>query len=163
MVPAMTRRRRFPSPLRADPPGRASEETERLDPGRTPSGIGGRAARLGWLAMGWICVALGVIGAMLPLMPTTIFLILAVGCFARSSPSLEAWLLDHPRVGPTLSAWRRDGAIGRRAKALACGGIAAGYGIFLLAARPGLPLAMLVAAAMAGCALYILTRPTAPA
>jgi uncharacterized membrane protein YbaN (DUF454 family) len=163
MVPAMTRRRRFSSPLRADPSGRASEETERLDPCRTPSGIGGRAARLGWLAMGWICVALGVIGAMLPLMPTTIFLILAVGCFARSSPRLEAWLLDHPRVGPTLRAWRRDGAIGRRAKALACGGIAAGYGIFLLAARPGLPLAMLVAAAMAGCALYILTRPTAPA
>ena len=158
----MSRRRRLPSPLRADPPGRGSDVSERPDSGETRPGVGGRAARLGWLAMGWICVALGIIGALLPLMPTTIFLILAAGCFARSSPRLEAWLLDHPRVGPTLRAWRRAGALGRRGKTLACGGIAAGYSIFLWTARPGLPLAMLVGATMAGCALYILTRPTAP-
>ena len=103
----MSRRRRLPSPLRADPPGRGSDVSERPDSGETRPGVGGRAARLGWLAMGWICVALGIIGALLPLMPTTIFLILAAGCFARSSPRLEAWLLDHPRVGPTLRAWRR--------------------------------------------------------
>ncbi len=119
------------------------------------------AARYSWLALGFFFVALGVIGAMLPLMPTTIFLILAAGCFARSSPRLEAWLLDHPRFGPTLRAWRRDRAIPRRAKWLACTGIAAGYAIFLATARPHLPLALLVATAMAACALFILSRPTA--
>ena len=118
------------------------------------------AARYGWLALGFLFVALGVIGALLPLMPTTIFLILAAGCFARSSPRLEAWLLDHPRFGPTLCAWRRDRAIPRRAKAMACTGIAAGYVIFLVTAHPRLPLALIVAAAMAACALFILSRPS---
>ncbi|MEH3104268.1 MAG: YbaN family protein [Sphingomonas phyllosphaerae] len=121
------------------------------------------AARYGWLALGFFFIALGVIGALLPLMPTTIFLILAAGCFARSSPRLEAWLLDHPRFGTTLRAWRRDRAIPRRAKLLACTGIAAGYMIFLATAQPQLPLALLVAAAMIGCASFILSRPTATA
>ena len=70
--------------------------------------------RLGWLALGCLFVGLGMIGAVLPLMPTTIFLILATGCFARSSPRLEAWLLNHPRFGPTLRDWRERGAILRR-------------------------------------------------
>ncbi|KAG1263441.1 hypothetical protein G6F65_014523 [Rhizopus arrhizus] len=50
-----------------------------------------------WFALGWVMVGLGVIGALLPVMPTTIFLILAVGCFARSSPKFEQRLLAHPR------------------------------------------------------------------
>ncbi|WP_294281448.1 YbaN family protein [uncultured Sphingomonas sp.] len=120
-----------------------------------------RAIRFGWLALGVLCVGLGIVGALLPLMPTTIFLILAAGCFARSSPRLEAWLLDHPRFGPTLRAWRRDGAMSRRAKGMACGGMAIGYAIFLLTARPNTVLAIVVAFVMIGCATYIGTRPNA--
>lgn len=120
-----------------------------------------RIARLGWTLLGGVFVVLGIVGALLPVMPTTIFLILAAGCFARGSPRLEAWLLAHPRFGPTLAAWRRNGAIAPRAKAMACGGMALGYGVFAVTVRPGVALAAGVAAAMAGCAAYVLSRPGA--
>jgi uncharacterized membrane protein YbaN (DUF454 family) len=112
-----------------------------------------------WLALGFLCVGLGVIGAFLPVMPTTIFLILAASCFARSSPRLEAWLLDHPRFGASLRAWRAEGAIPLRGKIAASAGIAIGFGLFYWSAHPTLWLALGVATLMAGCAFYILTRP----
>ena len=112
-----------------------------------------------WLTLGLLFVALGFIGAFLPLMPTTIFLILAVGCFARSSPRLENWLLSHPRFGGTLRAWREEGAMSNAAKIMACSGMAAGYALFWWGARPSLGLSAIVGAALAGCAAFVLTRP----
>ncbi len=111
---------------------------------------------------GLLMLALGVIGAFLPVMPTTIFLILAAWCFARSSPRLEAWLLDHPRFGPTLRDWRQYGAISKRAKAWASAGMAAGFAIFWIGARPSIWLWLLVAAIIGACAAYVLTRPLPP-
>ena len=69
-----------------------------------------------YLTAGFISVALGVFGAFVPLMPTVAFLILAAFCFARSSPELEARLLNHPRYGAQLTAWREKGVVGRKAK-----------------------------------------------
>lgn len=123
-------------------------------------GTGHRLTRPFWIVLGCFFVALGFIGALLPLMPTTIFLILAAGCFARSSPKLETWLLTHKRFGPTLVAWREEGAIPPRAKALACGGIALGYAIFWWGARPSLWVDLVVALVMGGCAAFILSRPS---
>lgn len=119
----------------------------------------GRAVRTGWLLLGFLCVGLGFVGAVVPLMPTTIFLILAAGCFARSSRRLEAWLLDHRRFGPAIRAWREEGAIPRSAKRAACIGIALGYALFWFGARPGWGVGLAVAAMMAACAAWIVTRP----
>ncbi|KRB55167.1 hypothetical protein ASE04_05490 [Rhizobium sp. Root708] len=105
--------------------------------------------------------ALGIIGAIVPLMPTTIFLILAAWFFARSSPRFEAYLLNHRWCGPPLRAWRENGAIPLKAKILAVLGMSGGYIAFFLAASPGVWLALLVGILLCGCAAYVVSRPTA--
>jgi uncharacterized membrane protein YbaN (DUF454 family) len=118
-----------------------------------------RMVRVGYLVAGFLLLALGIIGAFLPLVPTTIFVILAAACFARSSVRLEGWLLGHKRFGPLIVAWRTERAIARRAKVLAAIGMVLGYGSFLIGARPGLLLNLFVLAIFAGCAWYVLSRP----
>ena len=66
--------------------------------------------------LGVLCIGLAVVGAVLPLLPTTPFLLLAAWFFARSHPEWEARLLTHPRMGPVILAWRARGAIPRSAK-----------------------------------------------
>lgn len=112
-----------------------------------------------YLAAGLVLLALGIIGAFVPLMPTTIFLILAAWCFARSSPRLERWLLDHRQFGPILRMWRESGAIPRRAKILACLGMALGFALFWLGARPALWALLLAMAALLACAWFVVSRP----
>jgi uncharacterized membrane protein YbaN (DUF454 family) len=113
-----------------------------------------------YFVLGWVMVALGFIGVLLPVMPTTIFLIIAAWCFSRSSPRLEKWLLEHPVFGPTLVQWREHGAIPKRVKWIACGGMAFGYATFMYFARPSPLLAGLVAVFFIACAAYVVTRPS---
>lgn len=120
------------------------------------------AGRLVWLVLGLGLTALGLIGALVPLMPTTIFLILAAACFARSSPRLEAWLLNHPRFGAALRNWRSHRAVPRRAKQMAVVGMAGGYVLFELAARPPLWLGLAVALLLIACAAWLIARPAPP-
>jgi uncharacterized membrane protein YbaN (DUF454 family) len=72
-----------------------------------------------YLVGGFLSLGLAVIGAILPMMPTTVFVILAAYCFARSSPVLEARLLEHPVFGPHIVSWRTRGAISRKGKVAA--------------------------------------------
>jgi uncharacterized membrane protein YbaN (DUF454 family) len=71
------------------------------------------------IALGWVCVGLGVIGLAVPGMPTTVFLIVALWAFSRSSERFRRWLYEHPRLGPPLKAWHAHRVIPLRAKLLA--------------------------------------------
>ncbi len=79
-----------------------------------------------YLAFGMIFVALGAVGAALPIIPTVPFLLLAVFCFARSNPALEQRILDHPTWGPQVKDWRERRAISRRSKVMAIGAMSVG-------------------------------------
>lgn len=72
-----------------------------------------------WRSLVVLFVILGFIGALLPGMPTTVFLILATWAASKGWPQMDAWLLNHPKYGPTLRAWRADGTVPRKAKWLA--------------------------------------------
>jgi len=72
--------------------------------------------RLLWIAGGFICVGLGVIGLLVPMMPGVVFLLIAAWCFSRSSERYHAWLLGHPRLGPPIVNWQNNRAISRNNK-----------------------------------------------
>jgi hypothetical protein len=120
---------------------------------------GGTLARLGFLALGGLAAGIGVVGIVVPLLPSTPFFILAAAAFARSSPRLEAWLLRHPRIGPGLVAWRTRRAIPRRAKWAATLGMTGGFAIFWFLREPAGPLLAGVAAALAVVGGWIWSRP----
>ncbi|WP_343597517.1 YbaN family protein [Acinetobacter sp.] len=73
-----------------------------------------------WRFLVIIFIALGIIGAILPGMPTTVFLILAGWAASKGWPQVDEWLLNHPKYGETLRNWREHGTVPRRAKWIAC-------------------------------------------
>lgn len=115
-----------------------------------------------YLLIGLLMVGIGIIGAFLPILPSTGFFILATYFFARSSPRLERWLLEHPIFGPPVIAWNEYGAIPRKAKYLAFGGMALGLVVFVIVVQPGPLVFVLVALFFALCALYVGSRPDGP-
>ena len=72
-----------------------------------------------WFVAGWLAVAVGGIGVVVPGLPTTVFFIVAAGCFARCSPRFERWVLDLPRIGPLVRDHRAGLGMPRRAKVMA--------------------------------------------
>lgn len=117
----------------------------------------GSASRMIWNSLGVVCVGLGIVGALLPVIPTTVFLLGALTCFSRGSPRLERRLLDDPRFGPSLRAWRAERAIPARGRKLALGSMAA-TGLVVAATVPT-GVAAGVVAVLAAVALYVGTRP----
>jgi len=117
-----------------------------------------RLRALPWLLLGWTCVALGFAGVVLPILPTTPFLILAAFAFSKSSPRLRQWLVDHNIFGGPIRDWEDGGAIRPRYKVVACTAMALVLLISVLSDFSGL-IILIQIIAMGGAAAFILSRP----
>ncbi|HCE39457.1 YbaN family protein [Alloalcanivorax profundimaris] len=89
-----------------------------------------------WRALALLCVALGLVGAVVPVMPTTVFMLVAAWAATRGWPRLETWLLDHPRFGPPVRQWREQRAMSRRAKCAASTMMLISIGLITLSEVP---------------------------
>ena len=114
-----------------------------------------------WLLAGLAFLAIGAIGIVLPLLPTTPFLLVAAYCFTQSSPRMHRWLHGHPTFGPLISNWHQYGSIDRRSKRIA---------IIVILLTPvmtvaiGVPWWALAAQILilGAAATFVLTRPNPP-
>lgn len=118
-------------------------------------------ARALWLAVGLLATGCGIAGIVLPLVPTTPFLLLAAYAFARSSPQLHDWLVTHPRLGPPIADWQAHGAISRSTKRIAA---AAMIAMLALSVAIGVrwEIVVLQALVLGAVAVFIFTRPDVP-
>lgn len=112
-----------------------------------------------FLTVGLVCVGLGALGTIVPLLPTTPFVLLAALCLTRGSTRLHSWLIAHRAFGPLIENWQSDRAIAPRAKIIALIGMAATLGLTVLVELP-LPILLVQAVVLAAVATFIVSRPT---
>ncbi|HAI59495.1 MAG TPA: DUF454 domain-containing protein [Xanthomonadaceae bacterium] len=111
-----------------------------------------------WIAVAYLALGLGLIGIVLPGLPTTPFILLAAWAAARSSRTLHAWLLGHRVFGPMVRDWQERGAVSRRAKRMAVGMMAV-CALIMFATAPAGWMAAIGTACMSVVALWLWRRP----
>jgi uncharacterized membrane protein YbaN (DUF454 family) len=111
-----------------------------------------------WRALALVSLALGIVGAFLPVLPTVPFVLLSAWAAGRGWPALDRWLLAHPRYGPTVRAWRERGAVPRRAKWLATGMMSLSAVLLALSSVP-VWAKLAVPTGMAAVAAWLWRRP----
>ena len=118
-------------------------------------------ARIAWLLIGAVALALGSLGIVLPLLPTTPFLLVAAFAFARSSNRLHTWLVEHDVFGALIRNWRDHGAISRRAKIVALLTMGA---VLVISWLHGVPTTVLIVQALvlSASGAFVASRPSPP-
>lgn len=111
------------------------------------------------LLLGWTSVGLGILGIIMPLFPTTPFLLVAIWAFSKSSPELAQRIRDHRVAGPFIRDWQDEGVIPNRAKALAVTMMAAMLTYLHFGADVAPWIEWLVAAILLATGIYIVSRP----
>ncbi len=116
------------------------------------------AVRLILFSLGSLFVLLGFAGVVLPVLPTTPFLLLAAACYARASTRFHRWLHEHPLFGPTLESWRRHRSLPPRTKRRAVLLLACSIG-FSIVIVPHLHLRLFLFALGVALAVFLLRLP----
>jgi len=104
------------------------------------------------MTAGWLSLITGLIGIVLPLLPTTPFVLLSAYCFSRSSSRLHRWLTRHPWFGPPILQWQRTRTVNRKVKSRALFLILITFTITLIVT----PLPLLAKAALVLLALVLM-------
>jgi len=134
------------------------DTTERsVEPAELVSSRVGRAA---YLVLGFICLGLGIAGYVVPLLPGTVFLLLATFFFFKSNERMYNWVLNHPRFGPLIRNYRAGHGIPRRIKVLAIVLIVISFGVSIAFVATGLVARVILVACAVAVSAFILTRPT---
>ena len=120
-----------------------------------------RARRIAYIGLGLVFVGLGVLGAFLPVLPTTPFLLVALWAFSSSSKRLEAWLLEHRRFGPRLRAWRAHRVVPLPVKLTAWGSMIGSLSVMVVAGASRLALGGAASVMLVG-AVYVARCPSRP-
>jgi uncharacterized membrane protein YbaN (DUF454 family) len=115
-------------------------------------------AVIAWRALALLALTAGIIGVILPVVPTTPFLLLAAWSAARGWPDLERRILDHKEHGPSLRAWREQGSIPRRAKWLASLTMSLSIMVIWLSGLPAAAASALTLLLL-GVAVWLWSRP----
>ena len=115
-------------------------------------------ARALYRVLALIFLGLGILGAFLPVLPTTPFILLSAWAAARGSPRLLDWLENHSAFGPMLRDWRCGGVVGRKAKWTATAFMSVSGAYLLLAGAPRW-VAWVAVACMGAVALWLWRRP----
>lgn len=111
-----------------------------------------------WRMLVIIFLVLAIIGAILPGVPTTVFLILAAWAASKGWPQVDAWLLKHPKYGPILRNWREHGTVPRKAKYWASGMMLLS-GIIMLFTKAPLLVKLFTDVTMLIVAIWLWQRP----
>lgn len=112
------------------------------------------------IGTGWLCVGLGMLGIIMPLFPTTPFLLVAVWAFSKSSPELAERIRNHRIAGPYIRDWQDAGVIPAKAKALALIMMSAMVAYVHFGANAPVWVTALVAVVLAATASFVLSRPS---
>ncbi|MFP5386068.1 MAG: YbaN family protein [Bacteriovoracia bacterium] len=111
--------------------------------------------------IGWVSFAVGIVGAFLPILPTTPFLILSAFLFSKSSPRFHAWLLNLPIAGEGIRDWQNNRVIRPRAKALCALMILISLGIIFVNPDIHVAVKVLVTLILVPVGGFVVTRKSA--
>ncbi|WP_247884058.1 YbaN family protein [Azospirillum sp. B21] len=117
-----------------------------------------RSRRWLWLLIGHSAVGLATAGAVLPVLPTVPFLLVAGWAYARSNPALRERLRNDPRFGHAVRNWQDRGAIPVKAKVFAVAGMSSGFTVLALSS-PGHLVLGGVGLVMVAAGTYVVSRP----
>ena len=162
----MEDRRRNPEPRGPGGPGVAPPGPREAPPAPATPPSRRPRFRWAWWLLAYVALGLGLLGVVLPGLPTVPFILLSAWAAAQGSERLHRWLLAHPRFGPAIVDWQRDGAVARRSKWLATGAMSASAVLLLgVAWLTGYARWWAVAvpvACMAAVATWLWMRPEPP-